>query len=227
MREEHAGHVDADVGHVEDRPVGAGLLSRRRARGEARETGRCGPSGFRPPRPAAARAPDAQPRWADAAGVVDHDHRGQGSPPRRSVGVREVPALKAAPGLRSSRSCSSEPSRGDRVVSGQLALPRSSWSPGDGEAPRPPRRRRGQGRRGDWLGGHPRPTRRSPIRPEVSLAISDAPRAACRSGTGWPAGTPSAGSCRSHCRSSRTGRSCRRRCARGRAGTARACRGRC
>ena len=155
-------------------------------------------------------------------------------------GVSEAPALKAAPGLRTSRSWRKSPttSTGSRPVSSRTAscLVTTVDEQGD-SGDRERRRVADPGRQGRPDGGGlgsrvrcaagRRAGRRRSSGPGSSLAISDAPRAACSSGTGSLAGTPSAGSCRSGCRSSRTVRRCRRRCARARAGTAPACRGRC
>jgi len=147
------------------------------------------------------------------------------------------PAPNAAPGLSTSRSCSSSPttSTGSRPVSSRTASRLLNTSTSRATAPTAKTSRVAdlpdnsftavcalcRTPVGEPSGSVPVGSGRS------SLVLSDAPRAACSSGRESPGGRPSGGSCRSGCHSSRTGRSCGWRSGRARAATAPACRERC
>ncbi len=225
ITKQHAGHVDADVGDVEHRPV--------RQREEVDDVPAEGAGSTEDPVDQVAGHPGEQQaegrapsRGGARAGRSGHDHdcsdqrhhgdhRGQrGAGAERRSRVAQQPELEEGPDHLDGRR--------DRSARGPRGSCWPGRSPSATAATENARAGAEQRRRG-------RSPDDAPVvgSPDVLLAISDAPRAACSSGTGWPGGTPSAGSCRSGCRRSRTGRSCRPRCARARAATARACRGRC
>ena len=115
--------VDADVGDVEDRPVGQ--------REEVDDVPAEGPgstedavdqvAGHAGQQQAERQRPAAVPH---AAGVVDHDHDAATIATTEITGVSEVPVLNAAPGLRSSRSWRKRADQLDRVAVRPARAPR-------------------------------------------------------------------------------------------------------
>ena len=200
LEDDHAGgDVDADVGDVEDRPVGqleevddvaaqeAGLAED--AVGEVAEDAAEQAAEAERPEPARPGGGQYQSTTTTAPTAMTD-----------STTVYDVPVLNAAPGLRTRLSWRRSPTTCTGGSPVELLDGQHLGAEVEQVRRRTRPRRRGcRGRRdrcGSAVAG-------------VAPAVSDAPRAACMSGTVSHAGTPSTASCRWADRSSRRRRRCR------------------